>query len=100
MGFTPLLAAIRYINPECVHLLLARGAGIMVKDKHRQLNALLWAVEIQSPEILKVKENKTKKYKQNKKKKEKNQYSQLLRFVVTFGTCIVIIQSLFDHRCW
>ena len=55
MGFTPLLAAIRYTKPECVHLLLTRGADIMVKDKQRQLNALLWAVEIQSPEILKVK---------------------------------------------
>lgn len=55
MGFTPLLAAIRYINPECVRLLLSRGADIMAKDRQRQLNALLWAVEIQSSEILKVK---------------------------------------------
>ena len=54
LGFTPLMAAIRYSNPECVQVLLSRGANIMVQDDRRHLNALLWAVEIESLEILKV----------------------------------------------
>jgi ankyrin repeat protein len=52
--FTPLLAAIRYIQPGPVHLLLEQGADVMAKDGQRNYNAILWAVEIQNSEILKV----------------------------------------------
>ena len=57
LGFTPLLAAVRYNNPECVELLLSEKANILTHDnpeKSRGLNALLWAVVVQSPIIIKV----------------------------------------------
>lgn len=54
MRFTPLLAGIRYTKPKPVLLLLSRGANVMARDKRRHYNALLWAVEIQNLEILKV----------------------------------------------
>lgn len=57
LGFTPLLAAVRYNNPECVAVLLAKKADILACDnpeKARGLNALLWAVVVQSPTIVKV----------------------------------------------
>ena len=54
MHYTPLLAAIRYTKPQSVHMLLSRGADMMVKDRRRNYNAILWAVEIQNPDILKV----------------------------------------------
>lgn len=57
LGFTPLLAAVRYNNPECVTALLNKKADILACDDHvkaRGLNALLWAVVVQSPTIVKV----------------------------------------------
>ena len=57
LGFTPLLAAVRYNNPECVAVLLTKKANILAHDdymKARGLNALLWAVVVQSPTIVKV----------------------------------------------
>ena len=54
MHYTPLLAAIRYIQPQSVRILLSRGADMMVKDTWREYNAILWAVEVQSTKILKV----------------------------------------------
>ena len=57
LGFTPLLAAVRYNNPECVAVLLSKKASILAHDDHmkaRGLNALLWAVVVQSPTIVKV----------------------------------------------
>ena len=57
LGFTPLLAAVRYNNPECVAVLLTKKANILARDdkmKARGLNALLWAVVVQSPVIVKV----------------------------------------------
>jgi ankyrin repeat protein len=54
MHFTPLLAAIRYTQLGPVRLLLRRGANVMARDRLRHFNAILWAVEIQHPEILKV----------------------------------------------
>lgn len=54
MHFTPLLAGIRYTKPKPVFLLLSHGANVMARDKRRWYNALLWAVEIQNLEILKV----------------------------------------------
>ena len=57
LGFTPLLAAVRYNNPECVAVLLTKKADILARDdemKARGLNALLWAVVVQSPIIVKV----------------------------------------------
>ena len=53
-GFTPLLVAIRYTNPRCVEALLARNANVLTRDKKRNLNALLWAVELQNLEVLRV----------------------------------------------
>ena len=52
--FTPLLAAIRYAHPGPVELLLEKGANVMVKDRLKYYNPIMWAVEIQSPQILKV----------------------------------------------
>ena len=54
MQFTPLLAAIRYAQPQTVQLLLKKGANVLAKDRLRHYNAILWAVEIQNPDILKV----------------------------------------------
>ena len=54
LGFTPLLSAVRFTNPKCVTVLLEKGANILAKDKKRNLNALLWAVVVQSPKIIKV----------------------------------------------
>ena len=54
MRFTPLLAAIRYAQPQTVQLLLKKGANVLAKDRLRHYNAILWAVEIQNPAILKV----------------------------------------------
>ena len=54
MHYTPLLAAIRYTKPQSVRMLLSRGADMMVADSRRNYNAILWAVEIQNPDILKV----------------------------------------------
>ena len=54
MGFTPLIEAIRYTNSQCVKKLLANNADILKKDRKRHLSALLWAVEAQSPSILRV----------------------------------------------
>ena len=54
MHFTPLLAAIRYVQPQTVQLLLKNGANVLAKDRLRHYNAVLWAVEIQNPDILKV----------------------------------------------
>ena len=54
LEFTPLLAAIRYTNLKCVKALLAANANILTRDGKRQYNALLWAVEVQSQEILMV----------------------------------------------
>ena len=57
LGFTPLLVAVRYNNPECVAVLLINKADILACDYHekaRGLNALLWAVVVQSPTIVKV----------------------------------------------
>ena len=59
LGFTPLLAAVRYNNPECVAVLLTKKANILAHDdymKARGLNALLWAVVVQSPTIVKVRQ--------------------------------------------
>ena len=59
LGFTPLLAAVRYNNPECVAVLLTKKANIFARDDHmkaRGLNALLWAVVVQSPIIVKVRQ--------------------------------------------
>ena len=55
MHFTPLLAAICHTQPGPVQLLLSRGANVMVKDQHKNYNALFWAVDVESSEILKVK---------------------------------------------
>ena len=52
--FTPLLAAIRHTQPEPVRLLLGQGADVMAKDGQRSYNAVLWAVEMQNSEVLKV----------------------------------------------
>ena len=52
--FTPLLAAIRYAHAGPVELLLEKGANVMVKDRLKYYNPIMWAVEIQSPQILKV----------------------------------------------
>ena len=57
LGFTPLLGAVRYNNPECVAVLLTKKANILARDDHekaRGLNALLWAVVVQSPIVVKV----------------------------------------------
>ncbi|CAI8040068.1 Transient receptor potential cation channel subfamily A member 1 homolog [Geodia barretti] len=54
MQFTPLLAAIRYAQPQTVQLLLKKGANVLAKDRLRHYNAILWAVEIQNPDILKM----------------------------------------------
>jgi ankyrin repeat protein len=54
MRFTPLLAAIRYAQPQTVQLLLKKGANVLAKDRLRHYNAILWAVEIQNPAILKM----------------------------------------------
>ncbi len=57
LGFTPLLAAVRYNNPECVAVLLTKKANILARDDQmnaRGLNALLWAVVVQSPTIVNV----------------------------------------------
>ena len=54
MHLTPLLAAIRYTQPEAVRILLRRGADWTAKDRLRSYNAILWAVEIQNLEILNV----------------------------------------------
>ena len=53
-GFTPLLAAVRYTNLQCVRALLQRNANLFAKDNRRKLSALLWAVEVRDPQILKV----------------------------------------------
>ena len=55
MLFTPLLAAIRYSQPGTVALLLEKGADMMVIDSIKQYNPIMWAVEMENPEILKVK---------------------------------------------
>ena len=52
--FTPLLAAIRYSHPTPVELLLKSGANVLVKDGLKEYNPIMWAVEIQNLEILKV----------------------------------------------
>ena len=44
LGFTPLLSAVRFTNPKCVTMLLAKNAQVLAKDTKRNLNALLWAV--------------------------------------------------------
>lgn len=54
MHFTPLLAAVRYSQPTAIKFLLSRGADVMAKDGLRSYNAILWAVEIQNPNTLKV----------------------------------------------
>lgn len=54
LGFTPLLSAVRFTNPKCVTVLLEKGANILAKDQKRSLNALHWAVAVQSPSIIKV----------------------------------------------
>ena len=54
LGFTPLLSAVRFTNPKCVTVLLEKNANILAKDRKRNLNALLWAVVVQSPKIIKV----------------------------------------------
>ena len=54
LGFTPLLSAVRFTNPKCVTVLLEKNADVLVKDRKRNLNALLWAVAVQSPLIIKV----------------------------------------------
>ena len=55
MLFTPLLAAIRYSQPGTVALLLEKRADMMVMDSIKQYNPIMWAVEMEKPEILKVK---------------------------------------------
>lgn len=57
LGFTPLLASVRYNNPECVEVLLSKNADVLTRDyseRARGLNALLWAVVVQSPIIVRV----------------------------------------------
>ena len=54
LGFTPLLSTVRFTNPKCVSVLLERNADILAKDRKRKLNALQWAVVLQSPSIIKV----------------------------------------------
>ena len=54
MHFTPLLAAIHYTQPGPVQLLLNREANVLVKDQRKNYNAIFWAVEIESSNILKV----------------------------------------------
>ena len=57
LGFTPLLGAVRYNNPECVAVLLSKGANILASNRPenaRVLSALLWAVVVHSPSIVKV----------------------------------------------
>ena len=54
MLFTPLLAAIRYSQPGTVALLLEKGADMMVINSIKQYNPIMWAVEMENPEILKV----------------------------------------------
>ena len=52
--FTPLLTAIRYSHPRPVELLLRNGANVLVKDGLKEYSPIMWAVEIQNPEILRV----------------------------------------------
>lgn len=54
MHFTPLLAAIRYAQPQTVQVLLRKDANLLAKDRLKHYNAILWAVEIQNLDILKV----------------------------------------------
>lgn len=54
MHFTPLLAAIHYTQPGPVQLLLNREANVLVKDQRKTYNAIFWAIEIESSNILKV----------------------------------------------
>jgi len=50
-GFTPLLAAVRYTRYDCVKVLLDNGANMLARDNKRHLTPLLWAVEVQSPNL-------------------------------------------------